>query len=304
MNELGLTAKSVESIVLKKEWVQIYRTHLDYNYSNLHVNEFPENTFMNLIKPQLIITLKNDFENALVESKIRKSLQKWTLLAGFKSYYLIRLKQLIAAEILEHKEIQKKFSDIPRGPTSASTIDKMSPENQLRWHIGNILITYKESSVTNLLGNFVSEQFFTLEAFCRSISIGSCLEFALKSILPNVVIQHDEIHKTLKKLGTQKNDRISCKMCPINEKCVRNKAYSNLADIYALYYHLRVIKDYKIDYLRDSKFENFLLEDFLNKSFKITCEIEKIENKIYSDYWFSPFSLEKDEIMINDYLKL
>lgn len=288
MEELNLSAHSVQKILQNDKWVDVYRKHLDNCHSQIIESRFPMNIFPDIIKPQLVKTLKIDHSNQDVDFLIRTNLQKWSLLSCYKYQFLIRLQQLIPLEIDDTKKIRDFYSDVPLGPIEHAIFEKLSEDNRIKWSEGSKMVYFKDSSLKNFIGIFVSEEFFITEAMCRVLLIGTCFEFALKSILPNTVLQHDEIHKTLKRLGSKKHDKVACKMCGVNKECIQRDIFLDLANFYCLLYHLRVIKDYKMDFFDNPDFTHFLLNDFFTKGFEITCNLENMINKNFAGYWSSP----------------
>jgi hypothetical protein len=239
-------------------------------------------------------TLKSEFSEDELANKIYHTFDKWSWLYQLKSSFLIRLQFLIPQEMKELSEFKEEFKNIPSGPVNQSIFESMSFEEKTRYLDANKLLPFKNYSTKELMGICVSEHFFHFESMCRLICIGSCFEFALKSILAKNAIQHDEIYKTMNRLNNPKKDKESCIFCPIKSQCNGKPYFLILSNIYVLFYHLRVIKDYKIQFFSNRDFYKFLIKDFLIKGFKLSSQTEKIVNKIYSGYVFSPFLLERD----------
>jgi hypothetical protein len=274
------------------DWVKIYKEELIIRLLGLEEvkNAFPERRFINLIKPQLDIIFPKEFSKKSKIMDIRESIRRWMIIANLKSFSLIKILDQIPKELSESAEICSKYSDIPIGPLDSETVRQMTHEKLKKWREGNIALFYTGVSITNLLGIFVSELFFTIEAMCRAICIGSCLNFAVKSILPDITIQHNEIFKTLKWLADNEKNSVNCKLCPINNECNIN-AYSKIAEIYELFYHMRAIKDYRAEFYFNTEFKEFLLNEYMIQSFKAACIIDNIMNKLFLNYLTSPLSL-------------
>ncbi len=83
--------------------------------------------------------------------------------------------------------------------TTIAERNKLPKGTRYRDPDGNIAISFTATSQINLFSLFVSELFFSAEAYCRAICIGTCLEFAHKALTPTITAQHDEVYKTLKK---------------------------------------------------------------------------------------------------------
>lgn len=188
---LGLSTQSVQSLMSKRNWANSYCDEFQKRLNDLKSCSFPEEYFNKFI----INPLKNSYEN----EKIRSVIQKWMLIADYKAQTLIMISSLIPEQIGKFKKIRKKYKKIPLGPQESSIVGKMSKQAMQAWHDGNIAISFTATSQINLFSLFVSELFFSAEAYCRAICIGTCLEFAHKALTPTITAQHDEVYKTLKK---------------------------------------------------------------------------------------------------------
>ncbi len=292
MHNLGLSPSAVQSILQKHDWVKICRDELAQRLSGLIETDFPEGYFARSIKPQLDRALQQELTldgTSIVD--IRGTIQRWILISNFKAQLLIRLSSLIPNEFSVYNEIMEKYSGVPLGPQDSEVIDKMTEDELKWWHYGNIAIFFTSSSVTNILGLFVSELFFTLEAMARALCIASCLAFSIKSVLPMVTIQHDEIYKTLKRLGSKDRDKVTCRLCPIAESCICSQSYNQIALIYELFYHLRVIKDYRLDFYFEPELIPFLMADYIPQGFEVICTIDKVIHRVFLNYMVSPLSI-------------
>jgi hypothetical protein len=124
--------------------------------------------------------------------------------------------------------------------------------------------------------------------------IGSCIEFALKTIDEKTTIQHKEIYQGLRRMGDLNSEKLVCKLCSFKKNCKKCEDYLILAQIYELYYHLRVIKDYKKEFWNMSFTMSLFNERNLNHMFNIVMKVEQIEDRINRDYWVSPFNISRD----------
>jgi hypothetical protein len=291
MEDLGASPKSVNNIIHQKKWVDIYKLNLDYHYNHLDEKKFSENRFKEDIFPELTRAF-NDIDSNLLETRIRDTIQKWSWLSENKIHFLLRLRRLIPEEIAGLDYIREFYSDIPKGTVEDRIFNSMTPDVRKKWADGNKVILYKSHSVNNLLGVLLSEQFFTLEPMFRVIGMGNCLIFAVKSISPDVTVQHNEIYNTLKMLGSKEKQRESCKICPLKEKCKNLDAFLDLSSIYSLFYHFRIIKDYKLELFYNNEFQGFLISDYLPKSYDIIVKVERIMNRVLSKYLLPPILMD------------
>lgn len=289
---LGISAQSVQSLISKSNWANIYCDEFQKRLNDLKNCSFPEKYFYNSI----LDLLKNSYEN----EQIRSILQKWMLIADYKAQTLIMILSLIPEQHKKFEDIRKEYKEVPLGPQEASIIDKMSEQDRQAWHEGNIAISFTATSQINLFSLFVSELFFSAEAYCRAICIGSCLEFAHKALTPTVTTQHDEVYKALKKLGDKKGDNIACKICMSKNICKKNESYQKLSAMYELLYHLRTIKDYKLEFYFDKDFISFLIQQVIPNGIIVLSAFDETKRKIFLNYLNSPFSLSELYKKINN----
>jgi len=304
MNELGLSPNAVQSILDSKNPIERYQHRLEHCYAYLSENNFPDKHFKQLIEPELISILKkNGKSKKVIQKVIRESIRRWALLSQTKAQFLIRLHQLIPEELLTARKINSYYKDVPHGCVKSKKAKNMTIEDIQRWHEGNLLMAFKNSSYINLVGVLFSEQFFAVETMCRMILIGSCIEFSLKSIDEKTTIQHKEIYQSLRRMGDLDNDKLVCKICSFKKHCRKCEDYLILAQVYELYYHLRVIKDYKKDFWSSPLISSLFTKDNLNHMFGIVMKVEQIEDRINNGYWLSPFRISRDNDEINTLLQ-
>lgn len=287
MGDLGFSTKSIQSILQKENWVEIYRQELTDRLSALEEikDAFPKRRFVRVIKPQLDFLEKSNVN-------VREPIRRWMLISHSKFYSLLKILSQLPKELSEAEEIGKKYSGVPIGPLDPEIFKQMSKTEIQRWHEGNIILNYTTTSIQNFLGIFVSELFFTIEAMCRAICTGSCLYFAVKSVSPEITIQHNEIFKTLRRLDNEKNN-VSCKLCSLKNKC-SIYGYSKIADVYELFYHIRAVKDYRLEFYFTKKLLKFLFGEYVRKGFQATYIIDTIMNRLFLGYLESPLSLEEE----------
>lgn len=303
MVNLGLSPSAIQSILQKENWVKIYRNELIERTSNLSEIDFPSERFNDSIKPFLEKALQKELSESPDRVNIRESIRRWMLISHNKSALLIKLLDLVPKELAKSNEIITHFNDIPIGPQDSDVVEQMSEIERERWHEGSIATSFAGLSINNIVGLFVSELFFTIEAMCRVICIGSCLEFAIKTVLPTTIIQHDEVYKTLKRLGFDGNSKVACKLCPANQDCSGFDSYSKLASIYELLYHLRAIKDYRLEFYFEKELTEFLLGEYLAKGFETTSIFDKIMDRIFHSYMRAPISVADQKEKISKILK-
>lgn len=298
MVRLGLSPSAIHLFLQKPDWIDIYCNELIQRCIGLSENDFPQKYFTKIIKPRLERALEKELSGKAKRIDIRNTVQRWMLISHYKAQSLIRLMLLIPGELTLLKQTLDKYNGIPIGPVHSDVFHNMTNDEKDSWHQATIALAFSHSSVMNILGLFVSELFFTFEAMARTLCIGSCLEFALKSILPSVTIQHDEINQSLRRLGKRDKEKVACRLCPINDECFQSPSYYKISLIYELLYHLRTIKDYRLEFYFEHGMAPFILEYLVPKGFESLCVIDKVLNRIFQEYMISPLPLvnHKEEI--------
>lgn len=290
--QLGFTASSIQKIIEKNDWVKIYKNELENRIHLLLASHLPERYF----KDSILSVLKKNISTANISNSkwyIRDRVAKRMQICHLKAFSLFKITQLIQEQLESSLDIYKKYESVPIGYQDSITIKAMSETEIKNWREGSRQIFFCEASISNVMGIFVSELFFTLESMLRVICIGSCIEFALKSILPNNVIQHDEIHKTLKRIGNPNTNKIACKLCVLKEKCENHFKYSPLALIYELVYHIRAIRDYKREFYFNDNLTDFIVTNYVGKGLDIIFYFDLEISKLYKDYLIFPYTLSE-----------
>lgn len=291
MHDLGLSPSSVQSVLQRQDWIELYKNELKDRCSELKEVDFPEGYFVAVVKPEMEKALHKELAEESKELDVRRTIQRWRLLSDFKAQSLLRLILLFPHELSLSREITDKYKDVPLGPQESEIVEGKTTEELERWQEGNIAVFFTGTSIKNILGLFVSELFFTVEAMARALCIGSCLEFAIKSVLPAITIQHDEINKTLRRLGNEDKEKVSCKLCSLSENCIRSHAYICISMLYELFYHFRVIKDYRLEFYFKPELIPFLVNEYMQEGFEIICTLDKALDRVFHNYMISPLTL-------------
>jgi len=287
--ELGFSVNSINSILKDDKWVDIYKNEFMLRSGVLKSSYFKDGLFEKILKSELEISLKDEISDD--PYYIRSNISKWMQIAHLKSFSLFKLVPLVNEQLDSSLKVYKEYQDVPLGPQDKNTLDALNKDAVAKWRDGNLLIFFSEASINNILGLYISELFFSAESMLRIICIGSCIEFSIKAILPNHIIQHEEIHKTLRKLAKEESEKVSCRLCKMNPKCPRMSSYLDLANIYEIIYHLRVLKDYKREFYFNNSLTDFFITIFIAKGLDIIFILDEIIQKIYSNYLMSPYSL-------------
>lgn len=284
MNNLGFSANAVSRVLSNKNWVDVYRTEFKDRLEKINETVIPKQYFLKEVKPLL-----ESFVGDRPKVDMRKIVQKWMLIFTIKAWGVIRIQNLISNDKIKYEQIYSKYSKIPSSPLDSEAIEKMSKQEKEQWHEGSLARAYSRYNYKNILGLFCSELFFAVEAACRVVCIGTCLDFSIKSLLSNMVIQHDEVFKTLKRIGSEQTENVSCITCVSKQKCHEIPSVNNISALYELCYHIRAIKDYKLEFYWEESFEKFLEADYLTRGVELLSCFESILDSLFSGFLMSPF---------------
>jgi hypothetical protein len=127
------------------------------------------------------------------------------------------------------------------------------------------------------LSILLSQMFFALEFSCRTLCSLGCYNFALKALRAEV-IQHDELWKQLKWIGSKQGQ--NCEICVVRDTCDSKIDFLSLARIYAYAMKVRQVSDYTTRFaslnifkseLANPPFAYFLtLTEVMERNFRIT----------------------------------
>lgn len=288
---LGFSAIAIQKMISSPNWVETYREELKSRVADLKVDSFEKDLFISALKEKLYKALESELSTD--EYFVRNSIAEWMQISHLKAFSMFNAIPRILNQLTKTVEIYEQYLDVPIGPQEKTIVKKMDQETVAKWRSGSLMAFYSEASINNVLGTYVSEVFFTTEAMLRIICMGSCVEFAIKTILPNQIIQHDFIHKTLKRLGNESSEKVNCRLCSMNDTCKRKNDFLVIASIYEVFYHLRAIKDYKRAFYFNDNLSEFLISDFIPTGLNVVFSLDEIINNIYSNYLYFPYSLEE-----------
>ena len=91
-------------------------------------------------------------------------------------------------------------------------------------------------------------------------------------------------------LAGEGGDNVTCKMCPIVEKC-GIESYLSIAQVYELFYHIRAIKDYRMELYFNTDLISFLLNEHINKGFQALCVNNEVADRLLKGYLVNPLPL-------------
>ena len=91
-------------------------------------------------------------------------------------------------------------------------------------------------------------------------------------------------------LAGEGGDNVTSKMCPINEKCGIG-SYLSIAQVYELLYHIRAIKDYRMEFYFNADLLSFLVNEYINKGFQALCVVDEVSDRLLKEHLINPLPL-------------
>jgi hypothetical protein len=296
MKNLHLSPNSVTKLLSDESWVGTYFDYFKEAANNIEKCELPDDDLLKrrILEPMGIRYL--DY---------RSDFQRWMLIAHYKNKSLLKAFHDLDNNLESYNSAKDKYAGVKLGPIPQDVAQNLSEKELSTIRDANIILSYTAISILNTCGHFISEIFFSFESMCRVICMASCLEIFLKTVTPNVSIQHQDISKALNRLSNPERDRVLCKMCKADSCCKSSDIFKYLSDFYMLLYHMRVIRDYHKEYYMAKDLAAKLIDQFLIDGFKAICKTEKLMEKTIGNRMVSPLPIsDEKEKVTNILLKL
>ena len=280
-------------LLLEDSWVETYFKLFEETVNNLEACEFPND---DLLKIRILEPMGLEYLD------YRGEFQRWMLIASYKNKSLLKAFHDLDSNLRLHDLAQSKYAGIELGPIPEDMAKSLSEKDLDTIRDANVILGYTTVSILNTCGQFVSEMFFSFESMCRVICMSSCLEIFLKTITPNISLQHQDISKALNRLSKPERDRVLCKMCKADIFCKCYPVFQYLADFYSLLYHMRVIRDYRKEYYMAEGLASNLINKYLSVGFRAVCKADKIMEKSIGNRMRSPISISDEKENIENIL--
>lgn len=203
---------------------------------------------------------KNLFNYIIPEFTDQESLR-----APKRKYWRISLRRLACAELdsldlkltLEsvNKDVITTFDghDLEDFFTGKAKIKEERLSEFRKVLLKNEITSY---SLSSLFISLATNIFFALEYHCKDICSTACLKFAIQ-VANNEPIQHEEVWKCLKRLGSEKNN-YACRICRIKKECKYDFDFDKMAMLYSAVIQSRMICDYTEEIVFQTKFGAYI----------------------------------------------
>lgn len=285
---LGFSANAVANLLKTDDWIDRYRSHMVNAEKELQSFAPSDGHFKRVLFHEI------EECTADIDVNIRSTVQRWMLLFHYKSLSAFRVLKLLEQDTALYSSVQKKYLGVDPGPRTKEEADKLSPEEKQQVHEATIAGSFCYYNYISELGLLLSELFFSVESAFRCVCIGSCLEYSIKAVQGRTTIQHDEVFKTLRVLSSGTRDNLKCITCKIRRTCTPNPDFQKLSDLYELLYHLRVVKDYRLELYWEAPFKLLLENELVPRVRSILTKCDEIVDSIFSDYLGGPISLSQE----------
>lgn len=210
---------------------------------------------------------------------------------------LLALSEIISIFERRHQTSLQKYAGIPLGPIDEDLVNSMDASNRARLRDANVTISHFSSTINGLLVAWVSSSFLSLEYICRAICYCTCYQFLLASLQRPSVVQHQQVYKTLHHLAAKEKRSDACINCPILSKC-QLQALDPIIGLYEVFYHLRVICDYKGMIFSKPDIQTFIRNEFVPKSLEALILADQSMEVFSAGYLRSPLSFkERSELL-------
>lgn len=290
MKNLGFTVNAVEQVLARSGYIAIYQSALKLHLDNLKRSEI--RSFDSYFKDYILFTLRQNPNFQFGRREIREKIRKWMYVSVMKFDLLLSLPEIINIFDGGYKASLQKYAGIPLGPIDEDVVNSLDDSNRARLRDANVTISHFSSTIHGLLIILVSSSFLSLEYICRAICYCTCYQFLVASLQNPHVVQHQQVYKTLHRLAAKEKQSNACINCPIISKCQLH-VLDPIIGLYEIFYHLRVICDYKSLIFSEPDFQLFIRNEFLPKSIEALILADQSLEVFSAGYLKSPVSFKE-----------
>lgn len=290
MTNLGFTVNAVEQVLARLEHIAIYQSTLGLHLDNLKQSEM--RSFESYFRDNILFALGQDQNVHFRRREIREKIRKWMYMSIMKFDLLLALPEMISIFEGRHQASLQKYAGIPLGPIEEDVVNSMDASNRAQLRDANVTISHFSATIHGLLITWVSSSFLSLEYICRAICYCTCYQFLLASLQKPSVVQHQQVYKTLRRLAAKEKRSEACVNCPIISKCQLH-ILDPIIGLYEVFYHLRVICDYKGLIFSNPNIQTFIRNEFVPKSLEALILADQSMEVFSAGYLRSPLSFKE-----------
>jgi len=165
-------------------------------------------------------------------------------------------------------------------------------------------ITIRNYIYSNELSSYISkianEWFFIIENICKIYCGFTCYEFAVK-LATHKIINHGDVHKTLKRLSKEKKEKVQCIVCKNKGNCKFKFDFKMLANIYAYSMRIRQLADYTEQMQHNTSLSNFVINRYSKLLIQLVTELDEQIWFVLQGFLVTPLEL-KDIVKFAEHL--
>jgi len=289
----SISPQELLKLIKNKDWIRIHTFRLRSIVEELKCLSVN----WNFNKPTI---LEEHFLPVLEQGEkesLRNRLAAWWRLAWQKHLWSLQSRFLIAGELQSDLVIWRDELEIFEkwpGAQESEVVKNMTLKELENWSNANLTASALQAKSAGMTSINVSERFFAFESLAKSLCSASCIQFLYRVINPNTVIRHDEVLKALKQLGSDKKSNNICKVCRFQSRCQGQPEFTIFARAYVALMHIRMIRDYREEYIFDSKIQNYFIGEFFDLSQELIFFMEEFDDMALGDFLSRPISF-RDE---------
>lgn len=295
MASLGLTVGAVNHILQRSDYVDLYRTTMRSHLAAL--KQVDSSPFASYFTNHVLSELSHSSQPAFERGEIREKIRKWMYLSTVKFDLLLALPEFIALVEKRCEAASHIYEGLPLGPVDADVLKDITEDGWDRLFEANQAIGHLNSAKAGLLVAWISSSFLSLEYICRTICYCACYGLLYESLRFSSTIQHQQIYKVLRRLETSNKQSDACSGCPLVHQC-QFSAMTPLIGLYEIFYHLRVIGDYKDHVMARPHVQALIRNDFVPLSLETLLLAEEFMEVLSSGYLKSPLSFRQRSALV------
>jgi hypothetical protein len=293
----SISPQELLKFIKNNDWIIIHRLRIQSIVEELKSLSVKWNDDRPTILEEHFLPLLEPSEKETLRERIRA----WWLLAWQKHLWSLQSRFLIAREersdLMTWSDEIENFRKWP-GPQEDEVVRKMTSKELRDWANANFTASALQAKSAGMTSINVSERFFAFEALAKSLCSASCIQFLYKVINPDTVIKHDEVLKALKQLGLDKKKNSVCRVCRFQSCCQGRPEFGAFARAYIALMHIRMIRDYREEYILDSKIQSYFIGEFFDLSQELIFLMEEFNDMAFGHFLTRPISFRQEEMWL------
>jgi hypothetical protein len=295
MASLGFTVGAVNEMLKRSDYAEVYRTTMRSHLAAFR--QVDSRSFASYFTNHVLSELSHSSKPACERGEIREKIRKWMYLSTMKFDLLLALPEFITLVEKRCEAASHIYEGLPLGPVDEDSLEAVAEDGRKRLSEANQAIGHLNSTKAGLLVTWISSSFLSLEYICRTICYCACYGLLSESLRSPSTIQHQQVYKVLRRLETSNKQSDSCSGCPLLHQC-QFSILTPLIGLYEVFYHLRVIGDYKDLVMARPDVQALIRNDFVPLSLETLLLAEEFMEVLSSGYLRSPLSFRQRSVLV------